>query len=247
MNKHILTINFDTMVVGTEEKILPAYKDIRDVYNKLWNGAFSDKVERIVVINSKFISKEIIRASKVCLMRGIEIVLNNKLIEEWNDLNPYQAECRDFAERMQSKEESAMVLDIIIDNKELHRPYSAGLEQLHTFLNGHIKESGYDVSLSSYAPYDKLSCGTYEDRQGHKHEYSRNYTKQGNTYKTTLFDKLQMYLNIKWYQAHNFIPEYIKRDEDIVVPVSACDPSMHLYLYGDYDSSSTSYGEDTSC
>ncbi len=228
--KITLLVNFDERYAETFKRIA---MDTAQLYTTLFNGAFSTKVDRIHIINHFFVGTKILKAVKVCLVRGISVTINGEDIDEWNDLRPYQQDIFNFIEDMSAKEETASVLNIIASDLTLIHEYSKGIDEFHTFLDSYIRSSGYDVSMSSASTYDKLSSGTYEDRTGHKVSYSLNYTPTGTTYKTTLLDKLNMYLNVKWYIENGFIPERIERDEDVVVPVSACDLSTQMLFYGD--------------
>ena len=231
MDKKLLVVNFDERYAETEKRV--QLKNTDEIYNILYKGAFSDKVGHINIINSFFIGSKILRAVKVCLVRGIECTINDVHVDGWNALNPYQQKIFDFAEEMSNKEIASAVINIITKDIELIAKYRDGIEVLHTYLDGYIKNSGYDVSMSSASTFDYLSCGSYEDRQGHRQEFSRNFTKTGTSYRTSLLDKLQMYLNIRWYEQHGFEPERIDRDADIVVPVSACDLTTQIMLYSD--------------
>lgn len=232
-----LTIDYDNKIASTDV----GAKDNLDtdkLNSILYDGAFSNNIKHINIINSFFIGSKILKAVKVCLARKIDVSINGKDVDSWDALMPYQSDIAEFAMKKEAEALSDEVYNIIINNKELIHPFSKGIDVLHTFLDASIKESNYDVSLSSVTSYDKKSCGTYEDRQGHKHEYSRNYTKRSSYYTTSLHDKLMMYLNIKWYQANGFIPERVERLDDVVVPISACDTNteykLMMYLYGEY-------------
>ena len=196
----LFEINFDNnTATGTRTLSCTSEK----LYSLLFQGAFSDKVTHLSVIKTSFVTSKIIRAIKVCLAREVPCSINGTNINTWSDLNPYTERITEFIEDMNSCDVRSAVLTIISKNKELIPAYQRGNEFLHTFLDAVIRDSGYDVSLSSESSYDTLSCGTYEDRQGHKHEYARNFTKKVATYRTSLLDKLNLYLNIKWYREHD--------------------------------------------
>lgn len=258
-----LTINFDKQIAITDVGV----KDNLDtdrLYNILYDGAFSKNVKHISIINSFFIGKKILKAVKVCLVREIEVSINGTAIDSWEALMPYQSEITEYAMKKEAEAMSAEVYNIIINNKELIHPFSRGIDTLHSFLDTYIYASQYDVSMSSTTSYDTKSCGTYEDRQGHKHEYSRNYIKRKPSSTVSLYDKLQMYFCCKWFTANSFqveskdgistsdIDSYTGEDishipiavdryktmEDVVVPISACDTNTEykvmMYLYGEY-------------
>ena len=225
----VLTVNFDTKTATTIKTVAT---DSNGLYSILYNACFSNNVDTIHVINTFFVGTKIIKAVKVCLVRGIAVTINGSSVCDWEDLRPYQQSVYEFIESMNNKEEAVAVYNLILQNKELIPYYYNGLDELHLYLDACIKESGYDVSMSSITSYDKLSHGTYRDAQG-LHEWSLNYTPKGTSYQTSLLDKLQMYTNIKWYKDNGFIPERVDRDTDIVVPVSACDLSTQMLFYGD--------------
>jgi hypothetical protein len=230
MDKLTLIVNFDEKFAETTKRI---DMETNGLYTTLYNGAFSDRVDTIYIMNHFFIGTKILKAVKVCLVRGIRCIINGSPIDEWNDLRPYQQDIFNFIEDMSAKEETSQVLNIIASDMVLIREYSKGLDEFHEFLDSYIRNSGYDVSLSSASTYDKLSSGTYEDRTGHRVTYSLNYTPTGVTYRTSLLDKLCMYQNIKFYIDNGFEPERVDKDADIVVPISACDLTTQMMLYGD--------------
>lgn len=225
-----------TLVVNFVERYAETHKridmDKEQLYSTLFSGAFSDKVGHIHIV-CDFVGTKILKALKVCLVRGITVDVNGKLIAEWEDLRPYQQNIIDFINDMDVKEETASVLNLIVGNAVLIKEYTKGIEELHRFLDDFIKNSGYDVSMSSATTYDKLSSGTYEDRTGHRVSFALNYTPSGSRYHVSLLDKLNMYINVCWYKEHGFEPERIERDEEVVVPVSACDLSTQMLFYGD--------------
>ena len=225
----VLTINFDTKSATT---IKTVETDNNGLYSILYNACFSNNVDTIHIVNTFFVGTKIIKAVKVCLVRNITVTINGAPVSTWEDLRPYQQSVYEFIESMNNKEDAVTVYNIILQNKELIPYYYNGLDELHLYLDACIKESGYDVSMSSVTSYDKLSHGTYRDVHG-LHEWSLNYTPKGTSYQTSLLDKLQMYTNIKWYRDNGFIPERVDRDEDIVVPVSACVLSTQMLFYGD--------------
>lgn len=224
-----LTLDFDNKK-ATTTKTINAEQDT--LYSILYNACFSNNVDSIHIINTFFVGTKIIKAIKVCLVRGIAVKVNNADVNDWEDLRPYQQNVYEFIETMNSKEEAAVVYNIILHNRELIPLYYKGLDELHSYLDACINESGYDVSMSSTTSYDKLSHGSYRDHTG-LHEWSLNYTPKGTTYQTSLLDKLQMYTNIQWYRENGFIPERIDKDSDIVIPVSACSLSTQMMFYGD--------------
>ena len=225
--KITLVINFVEGYAETHKRI---DMDKEQLYSTLFSGAFSDKVGHIHIV-CDFIGSKVLKALKVCLVRGIAVNVNGKEITEWEDLRPYQQSIIDFINDMEVKEETASVLNLIVGNTVLIRKYTEGIEELHRFLDDFIKSSGYDVSMSSATTYDKRSCGSYEDRTGHRVQFALNYTPTGTTYHVSLLDKLNMYMNVCWYKEHGFTPE--RNDEEIVVPVSACDLSTQMLFYGD--------------
>lgn len=225
----VLTINFDLKSATTTKTV---ETDINGLYAILYNGAFSSNVKTIHIINSFFIGTRILKAVRVCLVRGITCTLNGTVVDTWDALRPYQQAVFDFIEDMHNKEETAVVYNLIVQNRELIPYYCQGLDELHLYLDACINESDYDVSMSSIGSYDKLSHGSYRDHTG-LHEWSLNYTPKGTTYRTSLLDKLNMYTNVKWYAENGFEPERVRKDEDIVVPVSACDLSTQMLFYGD--------------
>lgn len=226
-DKITLVINFVERYAETHKRIS---MDKEQLYSTLFSGAFSDKVGHIHIV-CDFVGSKVLKALKVCLVRNITVDINGKDIAEWEDLRPYQQSIIDFINDMDVKEETADVLNIIVGNTTLIREYSKGIEELHRFLDTFIRDSGYDVSMSSATTYDKKSCGSYEDRTGHRVQFALNYTPTGTSYHVSLLDKLRVYTNVCWYKEHGFEPE--RNDEEIVVPVSACDLSTQMLFYGD--------------
>lgn len=222
-----LIINFDELTATTTKTIRA---DQQGLYNILFNGAFSNNVKHISIVNSYFVGSRIIQACKVCLARGIDVTVNGVDYPDYDSLRPLQQNIFDFIESMEMKEQLAQCTNIITANRELIPYYTQGIEELHTFLDAVIHNSGYDVEMSSATSFDKLSHGSYEDNRG-KHEWSRNYTAKGTAYDTTLLDKLHMYMNIKFYEEHGFAPERQEEEPAVVVPVSACDLSIQMMFY----------------
>lgn len=258
-----LTIDYDNKIASTDV----GAKDNLDtdkLNSILYDGAFSNNIKHISIINSFFIDRKILKAVKVCLARKIDVSINGKDIDSWDALMPYQSDITEYAMKREAEAMSDEVYNIIIHNRELIQPYSKGIDVLHSFLDTYIYASQYDVSMSSLSSYDTLSCGTYEDRQGHKHEYSRNYTKRKPSSTVSLYDKLQMYFCCKWFADNKFqveskdgistsdVDSYTGEDishipiavdrykgmDDVVVPISACDINTEyqvmMYLYGEY-------------
>jgi hypothetical protein len=220
-----LTINFDTLTATTSVKSIQSTQD--GLYSILFNGAFSNNVKHIDIVNSYFVGSRIIQACKVCIARSIGLTVNGIELPDYDSLRHLQQNIFDFIESIEMKEQLAQCTNIIVANRELIPYYTQGMEELHTFLDAVIHNSGYDVDMSSLTSYDKLSHGSYEDNLG-VHEWSRNYTAKGTTYAVTLLDKLNMYLNIKFYKEHGFLPE--RTEPEVVVPVSACDLSVQMLL-----------------
>lgn len=227
MNKLELIINFDELTATTTKCV---GTDNNGLYTILYNGAFSNNVSAIHIINHFFVSAKILKAVRVCLVRNISCTINGKDISCWEDLRPYQQDIYEYVERISETADATKAFNLIVQNRELINHYKEGIDNLHTFLDSYIHNSGYDVSLSSAISCDTLSSGRYVDSTG-EHEWSRNYTKKETQYRVSLLDKLMMYINIKWYQENGFEPE--RNDSDIVVPVSACDLSTQMYFYGD--------------
>ncbi len=195
-----LTIDYDNKIASTDV----GAKDNLDtdrLNSILYDGAFSNNIKHISIINSFFIGRKILKAVKVCLTREIDVSINGKDVDSWDALMPYQSDITEYAMKKEAEAMSDEVYNIIIHNKELIHPFSEGINVLHSFLDTYIYASKYDVSMSSTSSYDTKSCGIYEDRQGHKHEFSRNYTKRKPSSYVSLYDKLQMYINCKYYQS----------------------------------------------
>lgn len=223
-----LTIDFTTESATANNKTVKP--GTAGLYTILYNGAFSTNVTGIHILKEGFITSKIIKAVKVCLVRGIEVIINTDYIADFEALKPYEQAIFDFIEGLEVQEETAKVLDIIVHNRELIAEYAKGIDNLHLFLDAYVQNSGFDVSMASATSYDKLSNGVMEDSYGHKVEWSRNYTAKYTVYHTSLLDKLNMYLNVKWYIANGFEPERIDKDADIVVPVSACSEYLQMYV-----------------
>lgn len=225
----VLTINFDTKSAITTKTV---ETDNNGLYSILYNAVFSTNIDTIHIVNSFFVGTRIIKAVRVCIVRGIAITINGISVNDWDDLRPYQQSVYEFIENMNNTETATKVYNIILQNRELIPYYYRGIDELHLYLDAYITNSEYDVDMSSIDSYDKLSHGSYRDCTG-LHEWSLNYTPKGTTYRTSLLDKLNMYINVKWYEENGFEPERTHKDEDIVVPVSACDLSTQMLFYGD--------------
>ena len=162
-----------------------------------------------------------------------------------------------YTEQQTRKDEfemSATNIQLIIKHApELKKHARKSIDELIEVLRSQIKLSGYDVSLQSIITTDGLNHGEVEDEYGKPKQWSRDYTKHYERYNQTLNDLLLMYISCKFYAQHDIKADFNNgiaetdidsytgdvileavqihsRDEDVVVPRSACGLGLQNYM-----------------
>lgn len=217
------TINFINNTITTDKGSVKS----TELYTLLIKVAQSDKVECIHVICER-ITSTILRYCKYAMYSGKMIYINGREVADFDAFRKYQSEIADYFLFKDYSEQAQHCLNIIYHNRELLPYYRK--HTLEEYLQGYIRNSGYDVSMSSVSHRDKPHHTEYKGV-----EYDYDYVRRATIYVVSLHDLLNMYINIKWYIANGFEPEIVERSEDTptVVPFSACEKGVGMYVYSD--------------
>lgn len=217
------TFNFIDNTVTTDKGSVTT----TELYTLLLKCAQAQNIESIHII-CKRVNSTIIRYCKFAMFNGKLIYINGKEVADFDAFRKYQAEIADYFLFRDYSAQAEQCLNIIFKNREL-LPYYRN-HTIEEYLQSYISNSGYDVSMSSASHRDKPQHTEYKGI-----EYDYDYVRRTTIYVTSLHDLLNMYINIKWYVANGFKPEIVERSEDTptVVPFSACEKSVGMYVYSD--------------
>lgn len=168
-----------------------------------------------------------LRTVKHALVLGFETFLNDTPMD-YDNIKEYEQIIYDYFLFQEYDIQKRKALQLILQNAELVPYYRNNTLAEH--LKHFIIESGFDVSLSSTTHRDKPQHTTYKGE-----EYSYTHVRRAPMQEETLLDLLLQYINIKWYVAHDFVPEITTRDEYTpkVLPLSACERGVTMALYSD--------------
>ena len=217
------TFNFIDNTVTTDKGSVHT----AELYALLLKCAQATNIESIHII-CKHVNSTLIRYCKFAMFNGKLIYFNGKEVADFNAFRAYQAEIADYFLFKDYNAQAEQCLNLIFKNRELLPYYRSNT--LEEYLQSYIKNSGYDVSMSSASHRDKPHHTEYKGV-----EYSYDYIRRATIYVVSLQDLLNMYINIKWYIANGFEPEIVERSEDTptVVPFSACEKGVGMRVYSD--------------
>lgn len=221
------TFNFIDNTVTTDKGSVHT----AELYTLLLKCAQAQNIESIHII-CKRVNSTLIRYCKFAMFNGKLIYFNGREVADFDAFRAYQAEIADYFLFKDYSAQAEQCLNLIFKNRELLPYYRK--HTLEEYLQGYIRNSGYDVSMSSASHRDKPQHTKYT-AFGQTTEYDYDYVRHATIYVVSLYDLLNMYVNVKWYIANGFAPEIVERSEDTptVVPFSACEKGVGMYVYSD--------------
>lgn len=157
----------------------------------------------------------------MALANGYSIKANGKDIE-WFEFLQLQDEIAEFIESKENADIAQHNLLQIIRDDELRKMYNLGLskgkglELVDAYLDSYIRNSGYDVSLSSATTVEGHIVYKFRDNMGKMVEGCVPVTKKFEQFSTTLADKLTLYNQVKFYQSIGIEPELPKEKHDML-------------------------------
>lgn len=157
----------------------------------------------------------------MALANNFDIKVNGKTAE-WFDYLQLQDEIVEFIENKENADIAQNNLLQILKDDELRRLYNLGrannkgLDFVDMYLDTFIRNSGYDVSLSSATTVEGRVTYKFRDSMGKMVEGCVPVTKKFEQFSTTLADKLTLYNQIKFYQSVGLEPELTKEKHDML-------------------------------
>lgn len=181
--------------------------DKAQMHNRLWYVLHSPKLSSIV-ITTDWYSAELAKAFAYCEANGIEYAIHftkDPSVKTLADFKQWLIADMQNRESAELRQETLRL--IVTECPELVNILKRqGVDELTAVLRAQIRNSGYDVSLSSTKIIDCPSCGILEDG-GKPVEWSRNYQKQIEVANESLHDLVLQYISCKFYASVGIAPD----------------------------------------